>query len=51
MKSRRGFFGVRFTKQSKAKPNSPNQSFFHPLGDIYVSSVARNETFTVQGGA
>jgi hypothetical protein len=28
----------------EAKPNILNQSFFHPLDDVYVGSVARNET-------
>ncbi len=31
------------TKQSNAKPNTLNQSFFHPLDDVYVGSDDRNE--------
>jgi beta-glucosidase len=27
----------------EAKPNSPNQSFFHPLDDVFVGSVAPTE--------
>jgi hypothetical protein len=34
------------TKQ-KNETQHTQQSFFHPLGDIYVGSVARNETLTL----